>query len=272
MLAVRPLSRGTSTLLFCGLALRVTQTSARSTSRSSIIVLGQSLNGDGSTPPTLLPRVCVAAKLHDRHPEARLIVTGGDPAGTGKTEAEVMAELLASAGVSRSSIVLERQAQNTVQNALLALPLVPHDASVVHLVTSDFHMPRSLYIFEAAAAALGRAERLRLQPHPAPMAAAGDASAAASAINAQGREERLSLELHMLQNDFAPAHLPTHGDAGGLALGPLRPLPPARLQAAVDDVRAMLAEDPGRGSSPSHQHGDKSCHVDVRRASSTVIV
>ena len=89
MLAVRPLSRGTSTLLFCGLALRVTQTSARSASRSSIIVLGQSLNGDGSTPPTLLPRVCVAAKLHDRHPEARLIVTGGDPAGTGKTEAEV---------------------------------------------------------------------------------------------------------------------------------------------------------------------------------------
>ena len=236
-------SRAPRTLLFCGLALRITQTGTRYiATRSSIIVLGQSLNRDGSTPPTMHPRVCIAAKLHDRHPEARLIVTGGDPAGTGKTEADVMAELLASAGVSRSSIVLEHEAQNTVQNALLALPLVSRDANVVHLVTSDFHMPRALYIFEAAAAALGRAGQLRLQPHPSPMPDVGDASAAASTINAQGRNERLSLELHMLQHDFVQKHLPTHGDAGRLALGPLRPLAPGRLRATVDDVRALLVD------------------------------
>ena len=150
----------------------------------------------------------------------------------------MMAELLTRAGVPRDRIVLESHAENTVQNALLTLPLIPSNATVVHLVTSDFHMPRAAYIFEAAAAAAGRADQLRVRPHPTQ--AMGDLSRGASRINTQSRKERLSLELRMLREDFVQRHLPTHGDAGGLGLGPLAPLPPERLRRAIEEVREML--------------------------------
>ena len=230
-------------LLFLGgFAVRRSTTLAESRLRSSggasIVLLGQSLNADASVPPLLEARINSTVALLARHASSSLIATGGDPAGAGKTEADVMAELLTRAGVPRSSIMLEPLAENTVQNALLSLPLIPSNATVIHLVTSDFHMPRASYLFEAAAAAAGRADQLRVRPHPTH--AMGDASKGASGINTQSRKERLSLELRMLREDFVQRHLPTHGDAGGLGLGPLAPLPPERLRRAIDEVREML--------------------------------
>ena len=204
-----------------------------------IVILGQSLNADGSAPPVLTARVEAAAALAAWLPSAPLITTGGDPARTGTSEVATMAELLQGKGVSRERIVLEAQAQNTVQNALLSLPLVPAGASRLWLVTSDFHMPRSLYLFEAAAAAADRGAALAVRAHAAPTPAAA-AGGGVSAINAQGRTERLQLEARMLREDFVQRHLPTHGDAGGLRLGPLAPLPAERLDAAVAMVDAML--------------------------------
>jgi hypothetical protein len=208
-----------------------------------IVVLGQSLNADKSVPPVLRARVLAATELHAKHPEAMLVVTGGDPVGVGQSEASIMTQLLTSAGVARANIVLEDQSQNTVQNALLSLPLIPTSAQVLHLVTSDFHMPRAAYIFNAAIEAAGRSQQLRLRSHPVPMHnMSGHQSQETSEINSLDRTQRLLLELRMLHDDVVQRHLPSHGDTAGLGFGPLAPLPQAQLQIAIDEVRAMLEE------------------------------
>jgi len=115
-----------------------------------IVVLGQSLNPDGSTPATLLERAEAAASLHlstaSRPP---IIATGGDTAGTGTSEAEVMRKLLRELGVPDAKIILEPRAKNTLQNAWESVPMLPKGCDEIFLVTSDFHMPRSAYLFEA---------------------------------------------------------------------------------------------------------------------------
>ena len=55
--------------------------------QDAIVVLGQSLNADGSVPPVLAARVNTAAALAEWLPAALLVTTGGDPAGAGTTEA-----------------------------------------------------------------------------------------------------------------------------------------------------------------------------------------
>lgn len=226
----------------------------------AIVVLGQSLNPDASVPPLLQARIDAAARLHAEYPEAPIIVSGGDPADSGTTEAWIMAKLLVQTrGVPPASLVIESRAQNTVQNAMLSLPLVPREARHILLVTSDFHCPRASYIFEAAARAAGR-EQLTVTPHPVHTCDRDDASpatvraalgsaagGAVSSVNALDRTQRLELEQTMLRHEFLASHLPSHGDADGLGLGPLPPLPAERLRAAEAEVHKMLWGEPGAG-------------------------
>jgi hypothetical protein len=207
----------------------------------AICVLGQSLDSDGSIPPALLTRLRLATELHRDYPTAPLIVSGGDPADTGRTEAEAMYAFLIDAGVPPRCIVLEPLAQNTVQNALLVLPLVPAGASTLLLITSDFHMPRASYAFEAVIAASGRARQLRVCQHPVAFVCNPSRTGSASAINSQSCQQRLELELHMLQYDFVQRHLPLHGSAGDLHLGAVAPLQASRLQQAIHEVRVLLS-------------------------------
>lgn len=50
----------------------------------------------------------------------------------------------------QARIVLEERSLNTLQNAWEVLPLLPEECRRLLLVTSDFHMPRASYLFEAA--------------------------------------------------------------------------------------------------------------------------
>ena len=77
-----------------------------------IVVLGQSLNPDGTAPATLLARSQHARELAETEGCA-VVLTGGDPADTGTSEAEIMRRLLA--GVD--NVHLEDASQNTCQNA-----------------------------------------------------------------------------------------------------------------------------------------------------------
>ena len=91
----------------------------------AIVVLGQSLDPDGSAPGTLVRRVETAAELQLANPDDTLCVpTGGDPAQTGVTEAEVMRRLLVELEVPESAIRPEPRAQNTLQNAAHVLPIL----------------------------------------------------------------------------------------------------------------------------------------------------
>lgn len=70
------------------------------------------------------------------------------PAGL-PAEANLLAAQAVLAGVPSHSIIIENQARNTVENALLCLPLFQqHQIKHITLVTSDYHMPRSRLLFE----------------------------------------------------------------------------------------------------------------------------
>ena len=121
-----------------------------------IIVLGGAVSPDmaelhGGTPLNdAAERMTAFAALARRHPEARLLFTGGN----GKirhgqlTEADVAARLFADLGVDLSRLVLERKSRNTWENAQFSKEVMsPKPGETWLLVTSAMHMPRSMGIF-----------------------------------------------------------------------------------------------------------------------------
>ncbi|WP_175485689.1 YdcF family protein [Pseudoxanthomonas sp. GM95] len=124
---------------------------------SVIIVLGmgmQKLPHEGGIEPQSLAysRILRAVQLYDRCAQAttgcRILLSGGDPAGLGKTEAELYGSLLEEAGVPASAVLHETASRNTWENARYTARLLatkPHGPLV--LVTSGLHMRRSLLYF-----------------------------------------------------------------------------------------------------------------------------
>jgi uncharacterized SAM-binding protein YcdF (DUF218 family) len=97
-------------------------------------------------------RILAGIALMRRYPEARVIYTGGDPTlqglGPNPTEAEAARPLLASLGVDVGRISFEAAARNTYENAVLARQaMAPQPGEVWLLVTSAWHMPRSVGVF-----------------------------------------------------------------------------------------------------------------------------
>lgn len=95
-------------------------------------------------------RLLAAIELAVTYPEATLILTGGSGrlSGTIPSSAGLMAEALAAAGISGDRLLLEHQSRNTAENARQTAALVgPGVSAPTLLVTSAFHMPRSLGVF-----------------------------------------------------------------------------------------------------------------------------
>src|SRR5690349_967770 len=98
-------------------------------------------------------RIVQAAVLARRHPEARLVLSGGE--GTmlayGEQEAEYARALLVELGVPAERIVLEDRSRNTYENAVFARQVAkPRPGETWLLVTSAMHMPRSVGCFRHA--------------------------------------------------------------------------------------------------------------------------
>ena len=82
--------------------------------------------------------------LAARHPQARLVYTGGP------REARVARALIVGAGVATDRISFEVESRNTCDSARLTQALVePQAGERWLLVTSAFHMPRSIACFSA---------------------------------------------------------------------------------------------------------------------------
>lgn len=76
-----------------------------------------------------------------------LLASGGDPRGTGSSEAEVMADTLAEFGVER--VLMERLSNNTWENAKFSADILRRQGvDRVILVTQAWHMRRAVYSFE----------------------------------------------------------------------------------------------------------------------------
>lgn len=77
-----------------------------------------------------------------------IIVSGGDAQRHGRPEAHAYGEILSSLGVPASALVLETASMNTFQNAQFSrVSLEQLKADRIFLVTSGFHMRRSLLYF-----------------------------------------------------------------------------------------------------------------------------
>jgi uncharacterized SAM-binding protein YcdF (DUF218 family) len=123
-----------------------------------IVVLGGAISPDVSAARKDIAlneaaeRMTAVAKLARDHPQARIVFTGGSGRlFGGATEADFVTALFESFGIPRERIVLENQARNTVENAVLTKALVqPKPSERWLLVTSAHHMPRSVGIFRKA--------------------------------------------------------------------------------------------------------------------------
>lgn len=122
----------------------------------AIIVLGGAMNEDmkNSRGPTSMTeagaRMTAGVELARRYPNARLVFTGGSAALTqnGESEAEGAERLWLALGVPKERMLFERRSRNTYENATMTRELAqPRPGERWLLVTSAWHMPRSIGIF-----------------------------------------------------------------------------------------------------------------------------
>lgn len=98
-------------------------------------------------------RIFAGAALARRYPNARIIYTGGSPnlISNDAREADFAAAIFESLGVDKSRLILERASRNTYENAVFSKALAePKPGERWLLVTSAFHMPRSIGLFRKA--------------------------------------------------------------------------------------------------------------------------
>ena len=113
----------------------------------AIIVLGSSSDSEGNPTPEQLARVTEAVREYERGVAPRLILTGG-PAHNRFTEAEVMARTAEAQGVPASSIFIEPEARDTIQNACYSARLMKaHGWRSAEVVSNAAHLPRAGIIF-----------------------------------------------------------------------------------------------------------------------------
>ena len=105
------------------------------------IVLGLALE-DGKPTGDLLARLDTAEHYIAENPESKLILTGGNPDETGKTEAAVMRDLLLQRGIPEEKMILEDQAETTKENFLNTAKMI-HPEEPVVLISSNYHMDRA---------------------------------------------------------------------------------------------------------------------------------
>jgi uncharacterized SAM-binding protein YcdF (DUF218 family) len=99
-------------------------------------------------------RITEAVILAKRYPQARVVYTGGTAsliAGASSTEALRAKTLMAAMGVEPGRIAIEDRSRNTEENARFTAAIVhPAPSQRWVIVTSAFHMPRAMGVFEKA--------------------------------------------------------------------------------------------------------------------------
>jgi len=97
-------------------------------------------------------RLIEGLSLARRFPNARVVFSGGSPELIGErpSEAIVNAALLELLPVTGDRVVMEERSRNTFENAVYTKQLInPAPDEVWLLVTTAFHMPRSIGVFRA---------------------------------------------------------------------------------------------------------------------------
>ncbi len=116
-----------------------------------VVVLGSGWAVNPTLPSNLqmhpigLSRLVEGIRVHRAIPGSKLILSGGK-SFSHQSHAEIMADTAVMLGVKREDIVLEKESQDTADEARLIKEIVGKDPLV--LVTSAMHLPRSMGLFE----------------------------------------------------------------------------------------------------------------------------
>ncbi|MBB1077439.1 YdcF family protein [Rhodoferax sp. 4810] len=98
-------------------------------------------------------RMTEVAPLLRRHPHLQVLFTGGEGElfGKGPSEAERARQFFEAQGVLPDKLLLEAKSRTTFENAVLSRQIAGVDASKPWLLlTSAYHMPRSMAVFQKA--------------------------------------------------------------------------------------------------------------------------
>lgn len=96
-------------------------------------------------------RLTTTLWLARAYPEAKIVISGGSGALTdeGEAEAKTAERFFLAFGVPQDRLVLEGESRNTDENVAFSKALLGETSSII-LVTSAYHMPRSVGIFDKA--------------------------------------------------------------------------------------------------------------------------
>ncbi len=126
--------------------------------KETVVILGSGVNSDGRPSAVMQTRVDAALQYLKNHPDAAIVVSGGQHGDAPISEAESMKEVLLEQGISEEQIYLEPDSRTTAENLRYTAELIRKNglSTTIALVTSEFHLARScLY-----------AERNGLKPIP----------------------------------------------------------------------------------------------------------
>ena len=124
-----------------------------------IIVLGGSIDADlsaahnGAVVRSGADRIIAAAVLARRYPDAHVIFSGGSGnlVSNDAREADYAGPLFENLGVDKARLTMERRSRNTQENAEFSKALAATASGERWLlVTSAYHMPRSIGLFRKA--------------------------------------------------------------------------------------------------------------------------
>jgi len=124
-----------------------------------IVLLGGSIEASDSASRGRLvanesaERVLDTVQLAHSYPNARILISGGGGTvfGEGVAEAPITADYFKSVGIDPARILVEDRSRTTWENALFSRELAkPQEGERWLLVTSAWHMPRAVGVFEKA--------------------------------------------------------------------------------------------------------------------------
>ena len=117
-----------------------------------VVVLGCAVREGGLT-PLLRSRVDKGISVYRNNPGSKLILSGGQGPDEPMPEGRAMAEYVISRGVAKGDVISEERSTSTEENLRFSRELMSGEKPVFALVTSSYHVMRSLII----------ARRLRLK-------------------------------------------------------------------------------------------------------------
>ena len=116
--------------------------------KKGIVVLGKGLLKNGLLPQVLINRMKKVKELSLVKKFGLAVLTGADVKKVGKTEAEVMEDLAREHEIADLAFIQENEAKNTIENAYFSkLILLQKNCFDFCIITSEYHMERSLLIF-----------------------------------------------------------------------------------------------------------------------------